>query len=200
MLKRKIDSIIDSIEDLYYFNSKKQGEVDFLIEGIDGTSIPIEVKSGKDYEKHNALNNLLSNADYDIKMAYVLCNDNVSVQDKRVYLPVYMTTFIRKKKETRSVYRLDLNGLRSNQANRPTKTTTKETTPLRHFQKTSTFVIGLSILIYDSDTDFIRIDNQFTCIGTDWLAGRKTTDWIRVGISALNPDHTVDWSYHYTLV
>lgn len=53
-------------EDLYYFNSKKQGEVDFLIEGIDGTPIPIEVKSGKDYEKHNALNNLLSNADYDI--------------------------------------------------------------------------------------------------------------------------------------
>ena len=101
-------------EDLYYFNSKKHGEVDFLIEGIDGTPIPIEVKSGKDYEKHNALNNLLSNADYDIKMAYVLCNDNVSVQDKRVYLPVYMTTFIRKKKETRSVYRLDLNGLRSN--------------------------------------------------------------------------------------
>ena len=101
-------------EDMYYFNSKKQGEVDFLIEGIDGTPIPIEVKSGKDYEKHNALNNLLSNADYDIKMAYVLCNDNVSVQDKRVYLPVYMTTFIRKKKETRSVYRLDLNGLRSN--------------------------------------------------------------------------------------
>jgi predicted AAA+ superfamily ATPase len=101
-------------EDLYYFNSKKQGEVDFLIEGIDGTPIPIEVKSGKDYEKHNALNNLLSNADYDIKMAYVLCNDNVSVQDKRVYLPVYMTTFIRKKKEARSVYRLDLNGLRSN--------------------------------------------------------------------------------------
>ena len=101
-------------EDLYYFNSKKQGEVDFLIEGIDGTPIPIEVKSGKDYEKHNALNNLLSNADYDIKIAYVLCNDNVSVQDKRIYLPVYMTTFIRKKKETRSVYRLDLNGLRSN--------------------------------------------------------------------------------------
>ena len=101
-------------EDLYYFNSKKQGEVDFLVEGIDGTPIPIEVKSGKDYEKHNALKNLLSNADYDIKMAYVLCNDNVSVQDKRVYLPVYMTTFIRKKKEIRSVYRLDLNGLRSN--------------------------------------------------------------------------------------
>ena len=78
--------------------------------------------------------------------------------------------------------------------------TQNETTPLRHFQKTSTFVIGLSILIYDSDTDFIRINNQFTCIGTGWLAGRKETDWIRVGISALNPDHTADWPYHYTFV
>lgn len=86
--------------------------MDFLIEGADGTPIPIEVKSGKNYDKHNALNNLLSNVDYDIKMAYVLCNDNVSVQDKRVYLPVYMTTFIRKKKEIKSVYRLDMNGLR----------------------------------------------------------------------------------------
>ncbi len=80
------------------------------------------------------------------------------------------------------------------------KTTHQETTPLRHFQKTSTFVIGLSILIYDSDTDFIRINNQFTCIGTGWPAGCKETDWIWVGISALNPDHTADWSNHYTFV
>lgn len=72
--------------------------------------------------------------------------------------------------------------------------------PLRHFQETSTFVIGLSILIYDSDTDFIRINNQFTCIDTGGFAGCKTTDWIWVGISALDPDHAVDWPYHYTLV
>lgn len=82
----------------------------------------------------------------------------------------------------------------------PQKPTHQEMTPLRHFQKTSTFVIGLSILIYDSDTDFIRINNQFTCIGTGWLAGCKETDWIWVGISAINSDHAVDWPYHYTLV
>ena len=35
-------------------------------------------------------------------------------------------------------------------------------------------------MIYDSDTDFIRINYQFTCIGTGWLAGRKETDWIWV--------------------
>lgn len=82
----------------------------------------------------------------------------------------------------------------------PPKTDASETTLLRHFQKTSTFVIGLSILIYDSDTDFIRINNQFTCIGTGWLVGRKEKDWIWVGISALDPDHAVDWPNHYALV
>ena len=65
---------------------------------------------------------------------------------------------------------------------------------MRHFQKTSTFVIGLSILIYDSDTDFIRINYQFTGIGTGWLAGRKETDWIRVGISALSAEVTTMFS------
>lgn len=35
--------------DLYYYNNKKRGELDFLIE-YDGEVLPIEVKSGKDYK------------------------------------------------------------------------------------------------------------------------------------------------------
>ena len=50
---------------LYYFNSKKQGELDFLIE-LDGEVLPIEVKSGKDYKKHSALNNVMNDLNYDI--------------------------------------------------------------------------------------------------------------------------------------
>ena len=49
-------------EHLYYFNNKKQGEVDFVLEKGDGTILPVEVKSGKDYAFHLALNNILSNA------------------------------------------------------------------------------------------------------------------------------------------
>ena len=40
--------------ELHFFNSKKQGELDFVI-AQNGKVIPIEVKSGKDYERHNAL-------------------------------------------------------------------------------------------------------------------------------------------------
>ena len=54
----------------YYFNSHKQGELDFVIEYNDSIT-PIEVKSGKDHTKHCALNNVLSNKDYCIKTAFV---------------------------------------------------------------------------------------------------------------------------------
>ena len=82
--------------DLYYFNSKKQGELDFLIEQ-GGNVIPIEIKSGKDYAKHSALNNVLSNPDYEIQKAYVFHNNNVNVKGKIVYYPMYMLMFLKKK-------------------------------------------------------------------------------------------------------
>jgi hypothetical protein len=94
-------------EQLCYFNSKKQGEVDFVIEAGDGTVLPIEVKSGKDYERHNALANILDNEQYNLNNAIVFCNDNVSVQEKRTYLPIYMATFISKKREIPGIYKLD---------------------------------------------------------------------------------------------
>lgn len=94
-------------EQIYYFNSKKQGEVDFVIDIGDGTVLPIEVKSGKDYEYHHALANILDNKAYDLRKAIVLCNENVSVNGKKVYLPVYMATFIKKKQEIPGIYKLD---------------------------------------------------------------------------------------------
>ena len=56
--------------ELHYFNNKKQGELDFVI-AQNGKVIPIEVKSGKDYERHNALTNVLANDNYNIDFAYV---------------------------------------------------------------------------------------------------------------------------------
>ncbi len=78
---------------LFYYNSKKNGEVDFLIEH-DGAPLPIEVKSGKDYSIHSALNNLLSNTSYNIPYAYVLSKGNVRVDKNIIYLPIYMLMFI----------------------------------------------------------------------------------------------------------
>ena len=81
--------------DLYYFNSKKQGELDFVIER-GGDALPIEIKSGKDYQRHAALENVMGSKDYAIPVAFVFQNDNVSDNGKIVYLPIYMLMFLQK--------------------------------------------------------------------------------------------------------
>lgn len=97
--------------DLYYFNSKKQGELDFLIER-NGHVLPIEIKSGKDYTKHAALSNVLANEDYDIPEAYVFQNDNVSQTGKITYYPIYMLMFVEKQDQSGDmVYTIDLGPL-----------------------------------------------------------------------------------------
>lgn len=98
--------------DLRYFNSKKQGEVDFIIE--EGTRVlPIEVKSGKDYQRHSALTNLLTNREYGIQEAWVFNNENMQQKGNVLYAPIYMTMFVEKKRIVGDThYVLDLNGLR----------------------------------------------------------------------------------------
>ena len=78
---------------LYYYNSKKKGELDFVVEHA-GQVLPIEVKSGKDYEKHSALDNVMAAREYGIEEAYVFTNDNVKVDGKLTYFPIYMAMFL----------------------------------------------------------------------------------------------------------
>ena len=78
---------------LYYYNSKKKGELDFVIEHA-GQVLPIEVKSGKDYEKHSALDNVMATLEYGIKEACVFTNDNVKADGKLTYFPIYMVMFL----------------------------------------------------------------------------------------------------------
>lgn len=77
---------------LHYFNSKRQGEIDFVVEH-NGEVVPIEIKSGKDFKRHNALSNVMATPDYDIKSAMVISNANVSTFGRITYLPVYMLMF-----------------------------------------------------------------------------------------------------------
>ena len=79
---------------LYYYNSKKFGEIDFIVEQ-NGKSLPIEVKSGKAYNKHSALNNLMNAKEYGIEEAFIFTNDNVKIEGKLNYLPIYMVMFLR---------------------------------------------------------------------------------------------------------
>lgn len=90
--------------DLFYFNSKKQGELDFVVEK-DGEFLPIEVKPGKDYERHRALCNVMENEEYAIPHAFVLCLDNVQVNGKVAYLPIYMLMFMHQSKVEDVIYR-----------------------------------------------------------------------------------------------
>ena len=78
---------------LYYYNSKKKGELDFVVEHA-GRVLPIEVKSGKDYEKHSALDNVMATLEYGIKGACVFTNDNVKADGKLTYFPIYMVMFL----------------------------------------------------------------------------------------------------------
>ena len=97
--------------DLYYFNSKKQGELDFLIEQ-EGEVLPLEIKSGKDYTKHAALSNVLGNETYNVTKAYLCYNGNVCIKNKVRYYPVYMLMFLQKEKELEHpIYKLDLSVL-----------------------------------------------------------------------------------------
>lgn len=98
--------------DLYYFNSKKQGELDFLLEH-QGNVLPIEIKSGKDYKKHAALSNVMANAAYAIPEAFVFHNGNISTSERVSYYPIYMLMFIQKDRPQEGmIYRLNLDALK----------------------------------------------------------------------------------------
>ena len=93
--------------ELYYFNSKKQGELDFVIE-YQGNVLPLEIKSGKAYTRHNALDNVLKEERYAIPQAFVFFNENISTQEKITYLPIYMIGFLEKEKIEEYIYSIDL--------------------------------------------------------------------------------------------
>jgi predicted AAA+ superfamily ATPase len=96
---------------LYYFNSKKQGELDFVVEHSN-CMLPIEVKSGKDYDRHNALSNVMMNEEYGIPLAYVFCQENVQVRDRVIYYPIYMIAFFEQKQPEERIFKFDLTGLK----------------------------------------------------------------------------------------
>lgn len=96
--------------ELYYFNSKKQGELDFVIEK-NGTTLPIEVKSGKDYHRHNALNYVMNNEGYEIKEAFVFTGENLRRDGRFNYLPIYLVGFLQRENIGDIHYDVSLEGL-----------------------------------------------------------------------------------------
>ena len=83
---------------LFYYDNRNKGEVDFLIDDYESLSVvPIEVKSGKDYTIHSALNTFVKNDDYHVKKAVVLSNNReITSNGKIIYLPIYDVMFLEK--------------------------------------------------------------------------------------------------------
>lgn len=80
---------------LFYYDNRTKGEVDYLIDDYDALStVPIEVKSGKDYTVHSALNKFVQNEDYYIKKAFVVSNERTVTQNGKItYIPIYYIMF-----------------------------------------------------------------------------------------------------------
>ena len=96
--------------ELYFCKKKNIGELDFLIE-MDGKVVPIEVKSGKAYKTHKALDHFMNVSDYHIEKAFVFSTGNVEKDGKVTYLPIYMCYLVKEQSIGQLIVDLDMEGL-----------------------------------------------------------------------------------------
>lgn len=94
----------------YFCKKKNIGELDFVIE-MSGKVVPIEVKSGKTYKSHKALNNFMDVPDYHMEKAYVFSIGNVETEGNVIYLPIYMCYLLKESKIGQMIVELDVDGL-----------------------------------------------------------------------------------------
>jgi hypothetical protein len=94
----------------YFCKKKNIGEMDFAIE-MGGKVIPIEVKSGKSYKSHKALDNFMKVADYHLEKAYVFSTSNIEKNGAVTYLPIYMCYLLKEPKIGKMIIDLDITGL-----------------------------------------------------------------------------------------
>ena len=78
---------------LFYYDNREKGEVDFLFNDYDNLCIlPIEVKSGRDWQIHSSLTRMVTEG---ASKGIVLCNSNKARHREGItYLPVYMAAFL----------------------------------------------------------------------------------------------------------
>lgn len=89
---------------------KTHGEIDFLIER-DASVLPIEVKSGKDYSVHSALNYFMNNNTF--KKGIVFSSFNILTKENITYYPIYMTMFLNNNIEKAEIGKIDIDLLNS---------------------------------------------------------------------------------------
>lgn len=96
---------------LHYFDSKKIGELDFVLQnGL--STVLLEIKSGNDFKKHPAMDHALETKQWKFEQTIVFSKSNVEEEEEILYLPWYMIMFFRQETEQESlIYKIDLTGL-----------------------------------------------------------------------------------------
>lgn len=94
----------------YFCKKKNIGELDAVIE-MGGKVVPIEVKSGKAYKEHKALDNFMNIPDYHLEKAYVLSAANLEQEGAVVYLPIYMCYLLKEREIGKLIVDLNMEGL-----------------------------------------------------------------------------------------
>lgn len=80
---------------LYYYMAKKHGEVDFITDTNTDSVMPFEVKSGRSYRTHAAIDVVLANAEYHVSQGVVLSRSNIAQDGGTTYLPPHATYCLR---------------------------------------------------------------------------------------------------------
>lgn len=83
--------------ELRYMNKKNLGEIDFVLQQ-GKAAVPVEIKSGSDYENHPALSKMLKVSEWNISRAYIFCKGNISVRKQITYLPWYAVMFFKQER------------------------------------------------------------------------------------------------------
>ena len=93
---------------LRYLNKKSIGELDFVVQN-GSKVVPVEVKSGKDYKKHAALDNALNVKEWALEQGIVFCSGNIETCSSILYLPWYMSMFFKQHDLTGLKVNVDVN-------------------------------------------------------------------------------------------
>ena len=97
--------------ELHYFDSKKIGELDFVLQKGAGIGL-VEIKSGNDFKKHPAMRHALEVKQWKFGESMVFSKSNVEIDGEITYLPWYMIIFFNNKVELNElIYTVDLSGL-----------------------------------------------------------------------------------------
>ncbi len=97
--------------DLHYFDSKKVGELDFVLKKGLKVSL-IEIKSGNDFKKHPSINHALEVDNWKFDESIVFSKSNVEKGEKVTYLPWYMVIFFTQPRVIgKMIYEVDLSGI-----------------------------------------------------------------------------------------